>query len=241
MVIMIKSFFIKYWWTFPLLLAVSMLALIVLFTKTPSILETIIEVLLLLVVIALLTSWVLLLINKQWLTAILSFITSAVVVCVLWFPLILSAMSGPDGFGKDHAIPEQLEFNLPLSLESDDVEVIDSLDNKTYLQIWRDSQGGSYKYDFYFGNLESGEIFLRCYEVSSNTPLSEDRLTEQSRVRISPQKQFGKVVNKQSFTIYEGDWDDYYAARIEVWFKSSETNKESKLMEKIYRVEGWMR
>ena len=51
MVIMIKRFFVKYWWTFPLLLALSMLSLIVLFTKTPSILETIIEVLLLLVVI----------------------------------------------------------------------------------------------------------------------------------------------------------------------------------------------
>ena len=98
-----------------------------------------------------------------------------------------------------------------------------------------------YKYDFYYGSLGPGEVFLRCYEVTSNTPLSEDRLIEQSRVEIPPQKQFGKVVNKQSFTIYEGDWDDYYAARIEVWFKSSETNKENKLMEKVYRVEGWMR
>lgn len=241
MVIMIKSFFIKYWWTFPLLLAMSMLALKVLFTKTPSILETIVGVLLLLVVIALLTSWVLLIINKQWLKVLLSFLASAVVSGILWIPLVLSAMSGPDGFGKDHPIPEQLEYNLPLSYESDKIEVIDSLDINTYLQIWNDCQGGLYKYDFYYGGLELGEIFLRCYEVTSNTPLSEDRLIEQSRVKISPQKQFGKVVNKQSFIIYEGDWDDYYAARVEVWFKSSETNKESKLMEKVYRVEGWMR
>lgn len=241
MVIMIKSFFIKYWLTFPLLLAMSMLALIVLFTKTPSILETIVGVLLLLVVIALLTSWVLLIINKQWLKVLLSFLASAVVSGILWISLVLSAMSGPDGFGKDHPIPEQLEYNLPLSYESDKIEVIDSLDINTYLQIWNDCQGGLYKYDFYYGGLESGEIFLRCYEVTSNTPLSEDRLIEQSRVKISPQKQFGKVVNKQSFAIYEGDWDDYYAARVEVWFKSSETNKECKLMEKVYRVEGWMR
>lgn len=237
---MIKRFVIKYWWTFPLLLAMSMLALIVLFTKTPSILETIVGVLLLLVVIALLTSWVLLIINKQWLKVLLSFLASAVVCGILWIPLVLSAMSGPDGFGKDHPIPEQLEYNLPLSYESDKIEVVDSLDIKTYLQIWNDCQGGLYKYDFYYGGLVSGEIFLRCYEVTSNTPLSEDRLIER-RVKISPQKQFGKVVNKQSFTIYEGDWDDYYAARVEVWFKSSETNKESKLMEKVYRVEGWMR
>ena len=238
---MIKRFVIKYWWTFPLLLAMSMLALIVLFTKTPSILETIVGVLLLLVVIALLTSWVLLIINKQWLKVLLSFLASAVVCGILWIPLVLSAMSGPDGFGKDHPIPEQLEYNLPLSYESDKIEVVDSLDKNTYLQIWNDCQGGMYKYDFYYTSLEPGEVFLRCYEVTSNTPLSEDRIIEQSRVKISPQKQFGKVVNKQSFTIYEGDWDDYYAARVEVWFKSSETNKESKLMEKVYRVEGWMR
>jgi hypothetical protein len=150
-------------------------------------------------------------------------------------------MTGPDGFGKDHPIPEGLEYNKPLSLESNKIEVVDSLDHKTYLQIWNDSQGGLYKYDFYYGSLGPGEVFLRCFEATSNTPLSEDRLIEQSRVKISPQKQFGKVVNKQSFTIYEGDWEDYYAARIEVWFKSSETNKESKLMEKVYRVEGWMR
>ena len=236
-----KRFFIKYWWAFPIMLALSMLALIVLFTKTPSILETIIGILLLFVIIALLISWVLLLINKQWLKFLLSFTVSFVVGCILLIPLTLSAMSGPDGFGKDHPIPEGLEYNLPLPFESEKVEPVDSLNNQTYLQIWNDIQGGLYKYDFYYGSLGRGEIFLRCYEVTSNMPLSEDRLIEESRVKVSPQKQFGQVVNKQSFTIYEGDWDDYYAARIEVWFKNAETNQESKLLEKVYRVEGWMR
>ena len=236
-----KRFFIKYWWAFPIMLALSMLALIVLFTKTPSILETIIGILLLFVIIALLISWVLLLINKQWLKFLLSFTVSFVVGCILLIPLTLSAMSGPDGFGKDHPIPEGLEYNLPLPFESEKVEPVDSLNNQTYLQIWNDIQGGLYKYDFYYGSLGRGEIFLRCYEVTSNMALSEDRLIEESRVKVSPQKQFGQVVNKQSFTIYEGDWDDYYAARIEVWFKNAETNQESKLLEKVYRVEGWMR
>ena len=236
-----KRFFIEYWWTFPIMLALSMLALIVLFTKTPYILETIIGILLLLVIIALLISWVLLLINKQWLKVLLSFTVSFVVGCILLIPLTLSAMSGPDGFGKDHPIPEGLEYNLPLPFESEKVEPVDSLNNQTYLQIWNDIQGGLYKYDFYYGSLGRGEIFLRCYEVTSNMALSEDRLIEESRVKVSPQNQFGQVVNKQSFTIYEGDWDDYYAARIEVWFKNAETNQESKLLEKVYRVEGWMR
>ena len=140
-----KRFFIEYWWTFPIMLALSMLALIVLFTKTPSILETIIGFLLLLVIIALLISWVLLLINKQWLKVLLSFTVSFVVGCILLIPLTLSAMSGPDGFGKDHPIPEGLEYNLPLPFESEKVEPVDSLNNQTYLQIWNDIQGGLYK------------------------------------------------------------------------------------------------
>lgn len=45
-------------------------------------------------------------------------------------------MSGPDGYGKENPIPVGLQYSLPLSSESDDVEIIDSLDNKTYLQIW---------------------------------------------------------------------------------------------------------
>ena len=52
---------------------------------------------------------------------------------------------------------------------------------------------------------------------------------------------FSKLVDKQRFTIYEGDWFDYYAARIEVWFKDTKTGDEKKLLEKVYRVEGWMR
>ncbi|MBP5375589.1 MAG: hypothetical protein J6Y38_04560 [Bacteroidaceae bacterium] len=48
-------------------------------------------------------------------------------------------------------------------------------------------------------------------------------------------------MDKQEFTIYEGVWDDYYAARVEVWFKDAETRKERKLVEKVYRVEGWQR
>ena len=34
---------------------------------------------------------------------------------------------------------------------------------------------------------------------------------------------------------------DYYAARIEVWHRNAETKQEMKLLEKVYRVEGWMR
>ena len=54
-------------------------------------------------------------------------------------------------------------------------------------------------------------------------------------------KSFTRLVEKQEFVIYEGDWGDYYAVRVEVWRKDSATRKEHKLMEKVYRMEGWMR
>ena len=63
-------------------------------------------------------------------------------------------MSGLNGYGKDYPIFVRLQYSLPLSPESDDVEIIDSLDNKTYLQIWNDCQGGLFRYDFYYGSFE---------------------------------------------------------------------------------------
>lgn len=36
--------------------------------------------------------------------------------------------------------------------------------------------------------------------------------------------------NRKRFTIYEGDWGDYYAARIEVWHKDAATGEETKLV-----------
>ena len=77
--------------------------------------------------------------------------------------------------------------------------------------------------------------------MTENIPLSEDRLEERSRVEIDSTTSFTKLVNKQEFTIYEGDWEDYYAARVEVWYRNAATKQERKLLEKVYRVEGWMR
>ena len=64
---------------------------------------------------------------------------------------------------------------------------------------------------------------------------------DESRVSRSATESFTQLVNKKRFTIYEGDWEDYYAARIEVWHKDASTQKETKLLEKVYRVDGWMR
>ena len=236
-----KKWIIKFWYVLPILLIVFMLILWVSFSKEPTIWENVVFVLLLLTAIALFASWVFLADNGQWWKAITSFLATAVIAFFLGIPLCFVAASSPDGFGKKHPIPDGLTYELPLSEDSCLTEPIDSLDANTYLTIWNGSQGGIYRYDFYYGPLPAGEIYLKCYEVTDDYQLSEYRLTKASWVRFDTTTSFTKLVDKQQFTIYEGDWGDYYAARIEVWYKNAATGEEKKLVEKVYRVEGWMR
>ena len=116
---------------------------------------------------------------------------------------------------------------------------VDSLDMSSFLQVWGD--GGVYYYDFYYGALPAGEVFLRCCEVTENCPLSEKRLPDKTSVHVEAISSFFKLVEKKRFVISEGDWEDYYAARFEVWYRDAKTRDEKKLMEKVYRVEGYMR
>ncbi len=172
----------------------------------------------------------------------------AVLGFALSIPILFLALSAPDSddFGKKHSIPDGLKYSIPFEEHSTPSIAVDSLDKNTYLQIWNGFQGGIYYYDFYYGPLPAGEIYLRCYEVTDNIRLSAktawgDRIYQSSRVAIGSTSSFSKIVSQQKFTIYEGVWGDYYAARIEVWHKDAKTGKETKLMEKVYRVEGWMR
>ena len=243
-----KKFIIQYWWTLPILMALAMVLDCLVMMANLTILEAVIGWIWILIVIAILVSWVILLINKQWKKCLCSFILSIVIGVALSIPIGFMAIFAPssDDFGRRHRIPDGLEYNIPFDEYLNPTAIIDSVDTDSYLQIWNDFQGGIYKYDFYYGPLPAGEVFLRCYEATKNIRLSAktawgDRIYESSMVAIDSTSSFSKIVNQQEFTIYEGDWGDYYAARVEVWHKDAKTGKETKLMEKVYRVEGWMR
>ena len=256
----LKDVIIKFWYVFPILYALFAFALILMINMNslPAVIEDSVGILLLITLITIPVSWIVLLVNKRWWRCIASFAAS-VVIAVLsggaLFFTILEAMFAPDTstFGKDHPIPADLEYNLPLQryhwddslaasvyVDPDSV-VVDTLNADSYLQIWNGSQGGIYNYDFYYGPLPAGEIYLKCFEVTEDIPLSDYRLKKASKVQINGTSTFSKLVDKQEFTIYEGVFHDYYAARIEVWFKDAKTGDEKKLLEKVYRVEGWMR
>ena len=96
-------------------------------------------------------------------------------------------------------------------------------------------------YSFYYPELLSGTIYLRCFEVSKNEELSARRIKESTSVDFHGHNKFGKIVDMQRFTIYEGDWGEYYAVRVEVWYHDPVKKEERMLMSKIYRMEGWMR
>lgn len=153
------------------------------------------------------------------------------------------AMGAPDKFAESHPIPEGMDYYLPIP--EGESPLVEENDTTTWLQVWEDIQGGIYKYDYYANKLPAGVVYLKCFEAGKNVPLSEDEsrraISNITAVPHSEIKKFEGVVQHKEFTIYEGDWEHYYAARIEVWHRDSLTNKEYKLNEKIYRVEGWMR
>ena len=174
----------------------------------------------------------------------------AVQLCIAAFGMViqflataflgLALQSAPTGFAEEHPIPEGLMYHTPKDEGTDMEEEVDSTDSTTWLQIRNAFQGGIYEYSFFYPQLPEGTIFLRCYEVTENLPLSEKSIKKATTQKTEGSDKFTCHVNSKRFTIYEGDWGEYYAARIEVWFKDS-NGKERKLMEKVYSVEGWMR
>lgn len=236
-----KNFINRFWWLFPVLFAASLFIPIKCVLTTPHFWA----ISSLLTFVAMIVTWVLLLIFKKWWRFLFSFILGALTVIYFIYLLCIGIEQmfnpGPDDFGKEHPIPTTLAYNIPFEEREELPCPIDSIASNTWLQIWNDFQGGMYTYDFYYPALEEGEVFLRCYEATENIPLSPERISAASMVATPSTTSFSKIVEKQCFKIYPGDWGDYYAARIEVWHKDAKTGKERKLMEKVYRVEGWQR
>lgn len=110
------------------------------------------------------------------------------------------------------------------------------------LQLYRGSQGGIYHATWLCNPGEAGVTYLRAYEASRGTRLSAQRLDQASACRMGWSDQPGELFFAPAeFTIYEGDWDKYYAARFELWFRPDAGGEERLIMAKHFRIEGWMR
>ena len=68
------------------------------------------------------------------------------------------------------------------------------------------------------------------------------RLKERSNEWVGWSTDPNKIFCANShFTIYEGDWGKPYAARFEVWFEPDSGGEPRKLLEEVFKIEGWQR
>ena len=165
-----------------------------------------------------------------------------------------------DNFGKRHPIPEGMEYYTFLDDTSwgyGDEEYtqaqLDSLTIKRGILLQQHGQDGQYRY---MANVpaipEKGKIYLKLYEATTNLPLSEYikynttiEVEASDTAVIYAMKSDGKhsmeTKNTQYFTVQEGSWDDYYAARVELWYQPESGGEEQLLHSVIYQIEGWSR
>ena len=103
-------------------------------------------------------------------------------------------------------------------------------------------QGGIYAVRVLANPGEPGLVYLKAFEVTKGTPLSATRLPDRSSLRLGWSDDPGELFSGTTeITIYEGNWEQYYAARFELWFRPDSAAPERKLAEKVYRIQGWMR
>lgn len=112
---------------------------------------------------------------------------------------------------------------------------------KPHFRLYNGMQGGMYIMDILCNPGEPGTLYIRANEITTGTKLSEKRILNRA-VRIFGNEQPNELFPcKIDFTIYEGNWEQYYGAHIEVWFKPDSGGQDRKLFEDDYKVEGWMR
>jgi len=147
-----------------------------------------------------------------------------------------------DFFASSLEIPENIKFEKPLEIlyEEDKPKINVSKEDVVLYDYF---QPGIYKYDIFLNKIEKGIVYLKIYEITNNELLSEEEIKRKSQIKVENKTDILKKFELTGqFTIYEGDWGDFYGSRIEVWFKPHNINQpERKLLTKNYIVQGWMR
>ena len=187
------------------------------------------------------------LIKRRWFKALLTglFFGGTITALVLYvlFIFFIETIDG-DGWADNLTIPENIDLNLPKEIEfrnhPDSINTI--VKNKIDFELYNSFQLGIYEYELWLNEIENGTVYLKAFEITQEYQLSTDRLPKGSTIKVNNESdKILKFESNSHFTIYEGDWGKPYAARFEVWFKPDNKDKERKLMDKIYKIEGWMR
>lgn len=105
----------------------------------------------------------------------------------------------------------------------------------------RRNQGGIYNAAVRCNPGEPGRVFLKAFEITRNHPLSVERLRMASNEWVGWSRDPDELfLSETHFTIYEGDWEQYYGARFEVWFEPDGGGRPRRLMQRNFKIEGWM-
>lgn len=149
------------------------------------------------------------------------------------FVSIIFTFSPPDYYGANKEIPKDIEIYEPVETEPTENDF-----GEFDLILASSFQPGIYNYFTDYKPTEKGFFYIKAFEVTSNDHLSADRMKIRSKVKVETLE---PKLYSGEFTIYEGSWGDKYGARIELWFEPSNGNKDFKITERNYVVEGWMR
>ena len=199
------------------------------------------------------------LIKKQYRNAILITLMGLLLIAYAIAATFFAGLGNGalDNFGKRHPIPEGMEcYTTKITPEYGNTSAqayLDSLVVERGIVVVDYGQPGQYRY---MANVpaipEKGKIYLKLYEATTNLPLSEYikynttiEVEASDTAVIYAMKSDGKhsmeTKNTQYFTVQEGSWDDYYAARVELWYQPESGGEEQLLHSVIYQIEGWSR
>lgn len=177
---------------------------------------------------------------KRWDIGIWHITVRPILILVFYFiitqPLLLVYFdSSPDEF----AIGLQIPKGIPLV----DARVSNHESSpNTDFELFQNGQPGMYHADIQIHLPKTGNVYLRAYEITRNTPLTKSSLKENTlRYFLASSEEDDADLYAVNFTISEGDWGQPYAARFEVWLNPADKSPDIKLNEKNFIIEGWMR
>lgn len=181
-------------------------------------------------------------------------------VLLIIYTFIVSLFAGMgegafDNFGKRHPIPEGMEYEETIvekglySHNRTQQEWDSVITERKFLLT---GENGVYRYMVYLPPMdEEGDIYLKMYEATTNLPLSEKVVKNRSNIHILPsdtaiiyqmkENSSWSEDMREAIVINEGSWEDYYAARTELWFRPTNGGEERLVYSKIFRIEGYSR